>query len=458
MGGPQGPEHVPAEFWTRSDVREALPRRDIGTLFLLLGRYTGASQTWIGNRTGIPQNKVSGIVAGTRRVAAIDVLERIADGLHMPDDARHRLGLASQQRRQVGDAAQEDTTKRRDLLALGATVMAAPTTVLGLLGDYAAEALDFTRASLMSAVGAGTLSHLSAAIATLDRAWETPAAPAAETFAVVRDYRRRVAEFIAGRHTLAEGRELYVHAGWLSEYLAWTALQLGQPRAAEAYAIDSYLHATEVGHPALAAWACQALSCTQLYSGQHDKAIEAARRGIAAAPAGHPLAAQLNAHAARLHAVRGDRDSSLALLGTAQRLGEGITGQTSRPSGVSGQDLNWLNMSRYVTTAYVWLGDPRKARWHAETTLALHQSGPVQTVNEQITRIDLALAMVGLGEPERAAAYGTEALTASRSAHPVVSRAGDLNSALMTSYPQHPDTRAFGELFTDTRRRVAEVA
>ncbi len=85
---------VPEEFWLRDDVGQALDHRDIGALFRLLSRHTGASQTRIGIATGLPQGTVCLIMNDKRVVSAIDVLERIVDGLAMPDESRLRLGLA----------------------------------------------------------------------------------------------------------------------------------------------------------------------------------------------------------------------------------------------------------------------------------------------------------------------------------------------------------------------------
>lgn len=88
------PIHLPAEFWCRSDVCAALAARDIGALFRLVRQYSGASQTRIGIAAGMAQSYVSDIVRGRVQVMAQDVFVRIAGGLHMPDAARARLGLA----------------------------------------------------------------------------------------------------------------------------------------------------------------------------------------------------------------------------------------------------------------------------------------------------------------------------------------------------------------------------
>ncbi|MEH0986144.1 helix-turn-helix transcriptional regulator [Micromonospora sp. CPCC 205556] len=95
---------VPEELWSREDMRAALGVRDIGTVFPLLARHTGASQTRIGAAVGLEQGYVSRIIAG-RKVSSIEVLERIADGCRMPDEARMTLGLAPRRRRCAADMA-----------------------------------------------------------------------------------------------------------------------------------------------------------------------------------------------------------------------------------------------------------------------------------------------------------------------------------------------------------------
>jgi transcriptional regulator with XRE-family HTH domain len=85
---------IPDSFWRRSETIAALRDRHIGQLFALLWQYTGASQTQIGIACGMSQGRVSRIIAGKWQVDKLDVFERIADGLDMPDSARIILGLA----------------------------------------------------------------------------------------------------------------------------------------------------------------------------------------------------------------------------------------------------------------------------------------------------------------------------------------------------------------------------
>lgn len=86
---------IPASAWERPQTQEILRDRDFAGL-LGLARTHGASQTRIAAVTGMAQGRVSEILAGRRTIDSLHVIERIADGLDMPDQARTLLGLAPQ--------------------------------------------------------------------------------------------------------------------------------------------------------------------------------------------------------------------------------------------------------------------------------------------------------------------------------------------------------------------------
>lgn len=85
---------IPDSLWQRTEMIEALRHRDMGRVFHLVRQYAGVSQTRIAIACGTTQPKVSGIMRGIARVEELEIFERIADGLHMPDHARIALGLA----------------------------------------------------------------------------------------------------------------------------------------------------------------------------------------------------------------------------------------------------------------------------------------------------------------------------------------------------------------------------
>lgn len=91
------PQRIPPEFWTRADVASALCERDMTALFrAFFAAFNTCTQVQLALLTGHDRADISNWVRGTRqaRVGDIDVLERIAAGMAMPDAARVRLGLA----------------------------------------------------------------------------------------------------------------------------------------------------------------------------------------------------------------------------------------------------------------------------------------------------------------------------------------------------------------------------
>jgi transcriptional regulator with XRE-family HTH domain/tetratricopeptide (TPR) repeat protein len=89
---------IPSDLWGREPMVDALRARDLGAVFKLLKKYTGASQTRIGMRCGMAQPEVSDIMNGKRSVTHAEVFERVADGLELPDEARIALGVAPRNR------------------------------------------------------------------------------------------------------------------------------------------------------------------------------------------------------------------------------------------------------------------------------------------------------------------------------------------------------------------------
>jgi transcriptional regulator with XRE-family HTH domain len=102
-------------LWQRAEMVEALRRRDIGRVFQLLRQYAGISQTRLAIACDMTQPKVSGIMRGTAKVESLEVFERIADGLSMPDPARLALGLAPKAVQSVADSTAARRPERADL-------------------------------------------------------------------------------------------------------------------------------------------------------------------------------------------------------------------------------------------------------------------------------------------------------------------------------------------------------
>jgi transcriptional regulator with XRE-family HTH domain len=91
-----GPLTLPEWAWQRPEVRAALKARNVAALLKAAQQYTGASQNRIAVAIGLGQGRVSEILKGARTVTTLELFERIADGLAIPDDGRMLLGLAPQ--------------------------------------------------------------------------------------------------------------------------------------------------------------------------------------------------------------------------------------------------------------------------------------------------------------------------------------------------------------------------
>lgn len=86
--------HVPTQVWERGATRSMLRARNMAAVLRLVQQHTGASQTRLAVATGLSQGRVNEIINGKREITRIDVFERVAAGLGMPDGARMDLGLA----------------------------------------------------------------------------------------------------------------------------------------------------------------------------------------------------------------------------------------------------------------------------------------------------------------------------------------------------------------------------
>jgi hypothetical protein len=89
-----GPLEIPAQAWRQEDLCRALEVRDVAKILRLIQRYGGVSQVRLASATGMGQGRVNEIINGHRQVTGLDVFERIADGVSMPDEARVLMGLA----------------------------------------------------------------------------------------------------------------------------------------------------------------------------------------------------------------------------------------------------------------------------------------------------------------------------------------------------------------------------
>ncbi|MFF2039069.1 hypothetical protein ACFVVX_01470 [Kitasatospora sp. NPDC058170] len=87
------PDRLPACLLSNPEMIAACRRRDFATIFRLL-KLAGIYPSLIARACDMTPSRVGEVMAGKPRIEKIDVIERIADGLHIPG---HMLGLASRE-------------------------------------------------------------------------------------------------------------------------------------------------------------------------------------------------------------------------------------------------------------------------------------------------------------------------------------------------------------------------
>jgi transcriptional regulator with XRE-family HTH domain len=85
------PQELPAALLADLEMVHACRRRDFAAIFSLVRRRAGIYPSRIAALCGMTPSRVGEIMAGRRRLAHIDVIERVADGLRIPGAM---LGLA----------------------------------------------------------------------------------------------------------------------------------------------------------------------------------------------------------------------------------------------------------------------------------------------------------------------------------------------------------------------------
>lgn len=83
---------LPRDVLASAEVREACARRDIGTIFRIARDRAGFSLNTLGRLCEMTPSRVGAYANGAMRVREQRVLERVADGLHIPG---RMLGLTS---------------------------------------------------------------------------------------------------------------------------------------------------------------------------------------------------------------------------------------------------------------------------------------------------------------------------------------------------------------------------
>ncbi|WP_432829328.1 hypothetical protein [Dactylosporangium sp. CA-092794] len=362
------PIRLPAEFWNRADVHAALHERDMGALFRLVSKHGGASQTRISIAVAMPQSSVNAIMSTNPKapwVKALEVFIRIADGLHMPDHARNRLGLANRVHASTpsvtgtGDAdpvgsatfqpnltVASDTVDRRTLVAWG--VAAAGVAALG------------PRRRTVGRVGRAQIQELQQGAARLyaldyqhggDTLWLAARAMAADAHLMLEQ----------GSYTDEIERSLLSAIGRLHLCAGWLAFDAGQHDDARICYNEALSVAHQATDPDVEAHAFANLAFQSNILGKPREGLRfanAAARAASAPNAPTRLAAVPQLRIAMALSASNDKNGSNAAIKQARHI---IDGDADKPTTEWYSFLSPIELDGVEGTCALNLNDPRRA-------------------------------------------------------------------------------------------------
>jgi tetratricopeptide (TPR) repeat protein len=363
------PPAIPAAFWERPDVCQALRQRDMSALFRLLRQYLGLSQMRIGTAVGLGQGRMSEVINGIRKIRDVKVFERIADGLDMPDHARVLLGLTPRQitapppRSPVATSGQ-DVELLRQITAAGRIDA---TVVRVLQGETDNIRLLDRRLGAPAVAG-----KLDAHIGQIETSLRYSLRPG---------NRQQLARALADASALA----------------GWQAIDMNRLPRAWAHFERATAAAREAGDPCLLAFAAgeQAYVLLDLHHPAEALAMVRAAYEETHAAIPHQVRSWLRAAEAEMAAAAGEESACRhALDGAAQEIGYGAASED-----LPYLALNETHLARWRGNCLVMFGDPQTAD---DLNAALAAMDDSFTRAEASLRCDLAAALHVRGEQDEA--------------------------------------------------------
>jgi tetratricopeptide (TPR) repeat protein len=381
---PRQPAPIPDHEWQREATVAALRSRDAQALLRVARKY-GVSQRYLSVRvtlvTGetLTQNQLSLIANGKSQVKKLEVWERLAAALDMPDPARMQLGLAPLSTAVTpADSNDLDSLEhmRRDLAG---TFLSATTE--STIADWEQLAWFYGRATR-----------------------NTPPARLLEGVTV--DF-ADLSVLLRQRQPARLQRRLCYVAAQFAGLVSLLLTNLGRYPDARRWGHTARLAVDEAADPALASWV-RAQDAYALYyeSADYPGAAEVAEHAQQLARnlscPGVALSAALQA---RANAVTGRGHETHAALDRAERALAGLSAEASQPGAFG---YNEAQLRFHEGNALTHLGETERA-WIAQRR-ALELYPATDTLDRTLVHLDRAAALALAGDTEAAATYATSKL------------------------------------------------
>jgi transcriptional regulator with XRE-family HTH domain len=268
---------------------------------------------------------------------------------------------------------------------------------------------------------------------------------------------RSFAGTLLDRGGRARRPDLAVTTGWLSSLLAISAADLGDHAASVMWCADTERRGRDAGVPELLGWAALTRSLIAWYQGDPVRSAAAARQGQAEAIAGTVARAKLAAQEMRCLAMVGD----MAGMSAARRGAAAAMSQLGPSAPVSGiYSVPRAEDPPYTATSLLLAGRYGEAAEMTRRIIATTYSSGTRVPTGQPTSyartlLILALAAVGLGEIDEAAAAGMAALESGRVVWSTMVLAGKLDQSLAVKSPGSAHAADFRARYIDAGMRLA---
>jgi transcriptional regulator with XRE-family HTH domain len=400
--------HVPDSLWSRPVMLEALETAqasgDIGPLLQLLQQYAGASQTQLAVALGTTQGKISRYLNSLVRVEKLEMFQRIASGLGMPDEARDAFGLAPRATPthpplQVSPVVQPPVAESAPSTAITTSSPSHPDLhEVEILRQELHEALSM---GMMADAGLDDWERLVIRYgrATRDR----PATLLLDDLSADLTELRRTIQ----RHRSASAmRRLTRVAAHMSGLMCLTLCKLDDRPAFRRWTRTARIAASETGDPATHSWVLAQEAYGHYYSADMMEAVDVARHaqelGGKQPSVGAALAAALEA---RAHAAMGNREDTRAALARAEEITARLDGAALVPSAFG---YNEAQLRFHAGSALTHLHEVKDAIVAQDRALELCMPGDY--TDWAMTRLDRAECLTYSDETSDALAYAAETI------------------------------------------------
>ncbi|MFG1951020.1 transcriptional regulator [Micromonospora sp. NPDC048830] len=229
----------------------------------------------------------------------------------------------------------------------------------------------------------------------------------------VRQHLSYVRQLVDRRKTLRQHRRLLVVGGWLSLLGATLHIDLRQRAAGDARLDTAVRLATEAGHDELAAWCIETRAWDVLTDGNYREAVSLSQQAQEVAPHGSSAHLQATAQEGRARARMGEPAEVRRCLGQLSRL----VAPLPAPEGPEHHYRYDPNKAlSYTATTLSWVGDPAAEGMAREAIAELERASDGVRRPRRIAsaKLDLSLALVGVGKVDEASGTALAAICSGR--------------------------------------------